>query len=277
MNQPPFLGGCAPSQPLRTHPPVSGVRGPAPAQTPNPGSLSLPLGADGAAPPHSPLGNPTRRAFPGRKDLPAPPVAPPPAGFRLPLPPPGPRPRPAATNVRDVGFVDLETEPYHLYFYLPDSLPPDTRTVIRETAARTLRDANVTVELIDLARGNTPPGPDPPPGASDRSRSQGRTHRRPRLSRPPEPAAPNRPPDAGLRPGVRRRPRPDARGSRRIPTPAAHSGPRHPGPSGRFLLIEGNRLPGQPTRAHHSRQGHRGNPCAHEVVAPNRSPNPPPW
>ena len=51
-------------------------------------------------------------------------------------------------NVRDVGFVDLETEPYHLYGFVHPDLPAETVAQFKELTAAALRDSNVLVELV---------------------------------------------------------------------------------------------------------------------------------
>ena len=72
-------------------------------------------------------------------------------------------------NVRDVGFVDLETEPYHLYFFVRDTLPADLWTRLRDTAVEALAGANILPELVETDTGKShpalahrpPPEPEP--------------------------------------------------------------------------------------------------------------------
>jgi hypothetical protein len=53
-------------------------------------------------------------------------------------------------NVRDVGFVDLETERYHLYCYVRRETPAETMMAFRRAAAEALRDSNVEFEVIEV-------------------------------------------------------------------------------------------------------------------------------
>lgn len=52
-------------------------------------------------------------------------------------------------NVRDVGFVDLGTEPYELYCFVREATPSENVAWLRELPAIRLRDAPVQVELVD--------------------------------------------------------------------------------------------------------------------------------
>ena len=53
-------------------------------------------------------------------------------------------------NVRDVGFVDLETDSYHLYGFIRPETPPDTVSLLRRLPATALRDCNVQVEIVNV-------------------------------------------------------------------------------------------------------------------------------
>ncbi len=55
-------------------------------------------------------------------------------------------------NVRDVGFVDLDAEAYHLYAFAGPEIPPDILTRIRTRSVEWLRDSNVTLELVQTTR-----------------------------------------------------------------------------------------------------------------------------
>jgi hypothetical protein len=52
-------------------------------------------------------------------------------------------------NVRDIGFVDLETESYHLYQFVNSETPAETVALLRTMAAEALRDCNLSVETIN--------------------------------------------------------------------------------------------------------------------------------
>jgi len=54
-------------------------------------------------------------------------------------------------NVRDVGFVDLETETYHLYGFIRPETPADTVSLLRQLPAAALRDCNIQVEIVNAA------------------------------------------------------------------------------------------------------------------------------
>lgn len=51
-------------------------------------------------------------------------------------------------NVRDIGFVDLENEPYHLYCFTRSTTPPGTVQSLTNAAAEFL-SANISFELIN--------------------------------------------------------------------------------------------------------------------------------
>ena len=51
-------------------------------------------------------------------------------------------------NVRDVGFVDLETETYRLYGFVRTDTPADTVSLFRELPLSVLRDCNVEFEIV---------------------------------------------------------------------------------------------------------------------------------
>lgn len=53
-------------------------------------------------------------------------------------------------NVRDVGFVDLETEPYHLYAFVRQDTPAAEVSLLKASAELVLRDSNVSVEVVNI-------------------------------------------------------------------------------------------------------------------------------
>jgi len=50
-------------------------------------------------------------------------------------------------NVRDVGFVELTTDPYHLYYILPDTTPESLRDTLDATTTVALLDTNLAFEI----------------------------------------------------------------------------------------------------------------------------------
>lgn len=59
-------------------------------------------------------------------------------------------------NVRDVGFVDVETAPYHFYAFVSPETPAKAMALLRETSAVVLRDCNVECEVVPTG-GQTNP------------------------------------------------------------------------------------------------------------------------
>jgi hypothetical protein len=55
-------------------------------------------------------------------------------------------------NVRDVGFVDLGTEPYELYCFIRGTTPSEDAALLRDLPAARLRDCPVRVEVLDIDR-----------------------------------------------------------------------------------------------------------------------------
>ena len=55
-------------------------------------------------------------------------------------------------NVRDVGFVDLGSEPYHLYLFVGDAMPVAERESLQSIAVATFYDTNVKPELLALGQ-----------------------------------------------------------------------------------------------------------------------------
>jgi hypothetical protein len=53
-------------------------------------------------------------------------------------------------NVRDVGFVELETEPYHLYWFLHEGTPVDLVSTLEEMSGAALGASNIRLELINV-------------------------------------------------------------------------------------------------------------------------------
>ena len=53
-------------------------------------------------------------------------------------------------NVRDVGFVDLETGPYRLYGFVRSDTPEDFTRLIRETATAVFLDANAELQIVNM-------------------------------------------------------------------------------------------------------------------------------
>ncbi len=60
-------------------------------------------------------------------------------------------------NVRDVGFVDLENEPYHLYCFVRRGADLDVNPVLTNATSTVLRDGNVTTEIVNVE--DQPPHP----------------------------------------------------------------------------------------------------------------------
>jgi hypothetical protein len=55
-------------------------------------------------------------------------------------------------NVRDVGFVDLGSEPYRLYLFVGDAMPPTERESLQSIATATFYDSNVKAQLLPLGQ-----------------------------------------------------------------------------------------------------------------------------
>jgi len=55
-------------------------------------------------------------------------------------------------NVRDVGFVDLGSEPYSLYIFVGDSMPATERESLQSIATATFYDSNVKTRLLPLGQ-----------------------------------------------------------------------------------------------------------------------------
>ena len=55
-------------------------------------------------------------------------------------------------NVRDVGFVDLGSEPYRLYLFVGDAMPAAERESLQSIAVATFYDTNVKPELVALGQ-----------------------------------------------------------------------------------------------------------------------------
>ena len=53
-------------------------------------------------------------------------------------------------NVRDVGFVDLGSEPYRLYLFVGDAMPEAERESLQSIATATFYDSNVETQLLPL-------------------------------------------------------------------------------------------------------------------------------
>lgn len=60
-------------------------------------------------------------------------------------------------NVRDIGFIDLESSPYLLYLYVGDDTPPDFIATFKQTSLASLEESNVTSEIINVARQKNHP------------------------------------------------------------------------------------------------------------------------
>ncbi len=74
-------------------------------------------------------------------------------------------------NVRDVGFVDLGAEPYHLYAFLAPDTPEAERDELESAAEDALRETNIRFELIDPAAPPTHPARvHQPPSLSEEAR-----------------------------------------------------------------------------------------------------------
>ena len=55
-------------------------------------------------------------------------------------------------NVRDVGFVDLGSEPYRLYLFVGDEMPTAERESLQSIAVATYYDTNVKAEVLTLGQ-----------------------------------------------------------------------------------------------------------------------------
>ncbi|MFQ3167635.1 MAG: hypothetical protein ACI8QI_000166 [Limisphaerales bacterium] len=55
-------------------------------------------------------------------------------------------------NVRDVGFVDLGSEPYRLYLFVGDAMPAAGRESLQSIATATFYDSNVKAQLLPLGQ-----------------------------------------------------------------------------------------------------------------------------
>ena len=60
-------------------------------------------------------------------------------------------------NVRDVGFVDFESEAYHLFVWIGNRTPAETLDALHKTAQTTFRDANVLFEVVNVDTHPTHP------------------------------------------------------------------------------------------------------------------------
>jgi len=61
-------------------------------------------------------------------------------------------------NVRDVGFVDLGSQPYKLYCYVDNQTPPDLVTQINDISLAALLDSNIEAEVVNLDTAKGHPG-----------------------------------------------------------------------------------------------------------------------
>jgi len=55
-------------------------------------------------------------------------------------------------NVREIGFVDLDTEPYYLYGYVTADTPEDTIGTLKQISYAALMDSNIKFEIINADR-----------------------------------------------------------------------------------------------------------------------------
>lgn len=55
-------------------------------------------------------------------------------------------------NVRDIGFVNLESRPYYLYYYIQDDTPQDFISTFKQTSLAVFEETNVTSEIINVTR-----------------------------------------------------------------------------------------------------------------------------
>lgn len=60
-----------------------------------------------------------------------------------------PESRACRYNVRDVGFVDLDNEPFRLYCFIRHDTPPDHRAFLQHHAGPRLDNANIHFEIVD--------------------------------------------------------------------------------------------------------------------------------
>lgn len=61
-------------------------------------------------------------------------------------------------TVRDVGFVDLGSPPYHLYGFVKNDTPEEAVTTFRRIARAALIDSNVDVEMVNIDTDRDHPG-----------------------------------------------------------------------------------------------------------------------
>jgi len=85
-------------------------------------------------------------------------------------------------NVRDVGFVDFESEAYRLYVWVQNHTEAETLDALRKAAQSTFRDANVVFEVVNAETHPAPP--------SLRHRSSSSPHNTPTAALVPPDAAP---------------------------------------------------------------------------------------
>ena len=55
-------------------------------------------------------------------------------------------------NVRDVGFVDLGSDPYRLYIFVPENTPRADLEIIQSTAYATYLESNIKFEIQTPAK-----------------------------------------------------------------------------------------------------------------------------
>ncbi|MBC8243312.1 MAG: hypothetical protein H8E20_02860 [Verrucomicrobia bacterium] len=55
-------------------------------------------------------------------------------------------------NVRDVGFVDLGSQPYRLYLFVGDAMPTNERESLQSISTATFYDSNVKPQLLPLGQ-----------------------------------------------------------------------------------------------------------------------------
>ena len=61
-------------------------------------------------------------------------------------------------NVRDVGFVDLGSQPYKLYCYVDDAVPNELATQVADISLAALLESNIEPEVVNLDTAKGHPG-----------------------------------------------------------------------------------------------------------------------
>ena len=60
-------------------------------------------------------------------------------------------------NIRDIGYTDLGSEPYRLYFFIQSSISEQETAEFETLALIQLKDSNISPEIIDVEKQKTHP------------------------------------------------------------------------------------------------------------------------